>query len=404
MKRRTALHAKHAPTVCVVPMSFWLVPTNDTLRLARTTPNWGIRWDTKKAWKSIFHIPRHQQPKPPLPLLFFQQTHWNILQHVLVHELARHPARTDDRRNASFCVVAAPARGACEPWKRLCPGKLLAVIDTPDVDDIFHSQLCPSLWRMCRVSTPLVVRVIGAPGILARPHMSVCRTLSVPWLSHARTGVVALQARRRPVRIALAIGTNGHGGARKLGFQLLRRQLRDACLGIRNGSMCRRMFQSLSGGHGRGAVELYATSTFCLQPPGDTIPRAGIVDALSVGCVPVLFHPAQQRLWPCYWTASKASVLFDWTSSPRPNATNMLQTLLAMPPDEVERLRSAGADAAQRMHYRGKLGIPGQTDAIDALVRTLGAANESTGPGCELPARVRPKITTPWYNLRAPTT
>lgn len=384
-------------------MSFWLVPTNDTLQLAQTTPKWGIRWNTKKAWRSLFHIPQLQQPKPPLPLQYFQQTHWNDLQHVLVYALARHPAKTDDRRKASFCVVAAPARGACEPWKRLCPGKLLAVIDTPDVDDLAHSQLCPSLWKLCRVNTPSVLRVVGAPGILARPRMSVCRTLSVPWLSHARTGVAALQDRRRPVRIALAIGTNGHQGARKLGFQRLRWELREACFALRNGSRCRRMFQSLSGGHGRGAVELYATSTFCLQPPGDTIPRSGIVDALSVGCVPVLFHPAQRRLWPCFWNASRASILFDWTSSQRLNATDVLQTLLEMPSNQVEGLRSAAADAAQRMYYRGSLGDPGQSDAIDALVRTLSAANESSGPGCELPSRVRPKQTVPWAKLRPPT-
>ena len=32
-------------------------------------------------------------------------------------------------------------------------------------------------------------------------------------------------------------------------------------------------------------------SIFCFQPLGDTIPRKGIFDSLSFGCIPVVFHP-----------------------------------------------------------------------------------------------------------------
>ena len=41
----------------------------------------------------------------------------------------------------------------------------------------------------------------------------------------------------------------------------------------------------------------YARSDFCLMPPGDTLARQGIVDAIAVGCVPVFFHPGQLSLW-----------------------------------------------------------------------------------------------------------
>ena len=111
-------------------------------------------------------------------------------------------------------------------------------------------------------------------------------------------------------------------------------------------------------------------SHFCLQPPGDTIPRAGIVDALSVGCVPVLFHPAQQALWPRHWNASQASLLFDW-SRKRGNASEVLQQLLALPPERVEQLHRAAVAAAQAMYYRGELGDENAEDAVDVLVRTL---------------------------------
>ena len=222
-------------------MSFYLVPTNATMRLASIPPDWGMGWDSRKA-KRLYKLPAWRQPVPSLPIQSFQQTHWSGLQSVLVHALARHPARTRNRTAAAVCVVAAPSDGSCEDWNGLCPGQPLAVIDTADVDDIMHGRLCPTLWRLCSDRTPSVLRVVGAPGVFARPRMARCRTLSVPWLSHSRTAATAVAQRRRrrcsdtsdgcfeTVRIALAAGVNGHGAhthnARKLGFQRWRWELR----------------------------------------------------------------------------------------------------------------------------------------------------------------------------------
>ena len=40
-----------------------------------------------------------------------------------------------------------------------------------------------------------------------------------------------------------------------------------------------------------------------LQPIGDSCGRKGIVDALLVGCIPVLFHECQRHLWQLNWGA-----------------------------------------------------------------------------------------------------
>ena len=37
-------------------------------------------------------------------------------------------------------------------------------------------------------------------------------------------------------------------------------------------------------------ARLYWNATFCLQPPGDAVSRKGVLDALVLGCIPVLFH------------------------------------------------------------------------------------------------------------------
>ena len=94
------------------------------------------------------------------------------------------------------------------------------------------------------------------------------------------------------------------------------------------------------------------------------------MDALSVGCIPVFFHPQQQRLWPRHWNASQASLLFDW-STMRGNASQVLHTLLAMPAERVEALHRAAADAARNMYYRGEVGERRSRDAVDVLVDVL---------------------------------
>ena len=79
-------------------------------------------------------------------------------------------------------------------------------------------------------------------------------------------------------------------------------------------------------------MRLYASATFCVQPPGDTMVRAAIVDAISVGCIPVLLHPAQLRLWPWHWDAAGASAFSDWSNATERNATALLRASPPPPP------------------------------------------------------------------------
>ena len=65
-----------------------------------------------------------------------------------------------------------------------------------------------------------------------------------------------------------------------------------------------------------GISALYYAATFCLQPIGDTISRKGVVDALLLGCIPVLFHRGQQQQWGWFWGSwvTDATVLFNMTA------------------------------------------------------------------------------------------
>eukprot|EP00930_Biecheleria_cincta_P100807 TRINITY_DN92440_c0_g1_i1.p1 TRINITY_DN92440_c0_g1~~TRINITY_DN92440_c0_g1_i1.p1 ORF type:complete len:534 (-),score=61.48 TRINITY_DN92440_c0_g1_i1:272-1873(-) len=45
------------------------------------------------------------------------------------------------------------------------------------------------------------------------------------------------------------------------------------------------------------SVSTFKNSTFCVQPPGDTISRKGIIDSIIFGCIPVVFVPQQLSIW-----------------------------------------------------------------------------------------------------------
>ncbi|GAB5369298.1 hypothetical protein AAMO2058_001393000 [Amorphochlora amoebiformis] len=56
-------------------------------------------------------------------------------------------------------------------------------------------------------------------------------------------------------------------------------------------------FVEIKNHHKPEFMELYAKSLFCLQPPGDTLSRKGILDSMAGGCIPVIFADRQQSLW-----------------------------------------------------------------------------------------------------------
>ena len=154
---------------------------------------------------------------------------------------------------------------------------------------------------------------------------------------------------------------------------------------------------SACGAQALYALALYRDARFCLSPPGDTVARAAIADALAVGCVPVIFHPAQRRLWPWHWDAASASVFAEgWAGSSgggdehgdeagslARRAAALMQQLLSMPPARELALRRAGARVAASMVYAGEQHAAQTEDAIEVLVRGLAAGRtvpHSPGP------------------------
>ena len=285
---------------------FFLVPTNYTLTLADTPPGLGSRWDEiaqklaswrlegNRTW--IERSANKMTFSPTLNLADFHHNDWRPLQHVIVHGLASHAARTRALADAAFCIVAAPQRtanmagrnqqsrstplysgGPTAPahstcptdWHAGCLGKPIAVVDVADAD--FPAwRLCPHpLWTADRTvcADKSVLRVVGSPPLMAdrAPLLPHCNLVSVPWLSHTRSAVTArrsLPAAQRTVWISGAFSAGNHGFAGIRGWAEWRRELRDACNGMGSLAKCIWIYQPLSGNTARAAVELYAQSVF----------------------------------------------------------------------------------------------------------------------------------------------
>ena len=97
-------------------------------------------------------------------------------------------------------------------------------------------------------------------------------------------------------------------------------------------------------------------STFCIEPAGDTTTRKGIVDAMSFGCIPVIFPPMDKLwLWHVGGDWSAFAVVLD-TPRNRSAVPGIFDTLARIPPEVVSRKRERLAVVLKRL----ALGLPGE--------------------------------------------
>lgn len=86
-------------------------------------------------------------------------------------------------------------------------------------------------------------------------------------------------------------------------------------------------------------VETMLDSTFCPQPPGDSLSRKGIIDAIVMGCVPVVFEEEQLSLWKDHLSreefASLAVLVPEQYLLGTANQTQLSLWGKEVPPDEL---------------------------------------------------------------------
>ena len=180
-------------------------------------------------------------------------------------------------------------------------------------------------------------------------HLDSTSSSTPPWTSqHVRSMLVAAHFLVAP----------GHPGIPKPTLQL-RQALLQQCSA--QPTKCRSVPPLLYKGSGCSGIKclssertalLYWDSTFCLQPGGDTITRKGIVDALLLGCIPVLFHTGQPAQWAWHWGTwvDDATVTFN-QSAVRHGELDVISTLSAIPTARVAAMQASVRQHAHRMHY-----------------------------------------------------
>lgn len=234
----------------------------------------------------MFYLDAHSavQTNPLVPHNeTYHATHCSAFDAVLLHLLSIDPRRVFNASDASFCVVSME-KFALEVM-RACAGKTVAVIDAVDMDLPETGQSGHArLWRS--TCPRRVLQIVGSAAVLTK-RRSACAQLAVPWVSHLYEPQRA--GGERPLLASASWNSKDHGFATLYGFTQWRVDLRHGC--HRHRRVCVWKYQSLSGSRAFDALGLYRASRFCPMPPGDNIVRQAIVDAVTLGCVPVFFPP-----------------------------------------------------------------------------------------------------------------
>ncbi|KAJ1259664.1 hypothetical protein BS78_10G173500 [Paspalum vaginatum] len=132
------------------------------------------------------------------------------------------------------------------------------------------------------------------------------RDFAVPYPSYFHPSSAAQVAEwQARVRAAPRPWLFSFAGARRPNGTLpIRDRIFDAC----DAALPRRRCGKLDCGRGsstcrspRRLVSLFASSSFCLQPLGDSFMRRSSVDAVMAGCIPVFFHEASTFVKQYHW-------------------------------------------------------------------------------------------------------
>ena len=125
-------------------------------------------------------------------------------------------------------------------------------------------------------------------------------------------------------------------------------------------------------------VSAYALARFCLQPWGDTATRRGFFDALSLGCIPVIFDKAgYSDLGKWFGHPRMYSVMLPYRLLRRASNVTVLERLRRLPISRVEALAEGVHHARSRMLYRRaslrhtRFQEDTLEDASDIIVRSL---------------------------------
>ncbi|KAJ7957312.1 xyloglucan galactosyltransferase KATAMARI1-like [Quillaja saponaria] len=121
-------------------------------------------------------------------------------------------------------------------------------------------------------------------------------------------------------------------------------------------------------------MEVFQSSVFCLQPPGDSYTRRSTFDSILAGCIPVFFHPGSaydQYLWHLPLNGSTYSVLIP-ENKVKEKKVLVNETLLRIPKSEVLAMRKKVIKLIPKITYANpKSRLENIEDAFDIAVKGI---------------------------------
>eukprot|EP00316_Scyphosphaera_apsteinii_P011620 CAMPEP_0119304550 /NCGR_PEP_ID=MMETSP1333-20130426/5747_1 /TAXON_ID=418940 /ORGANISM="Scyphosphaera apsteinii, Strain RCC1455" /LENGTH=422 /DNA_ID=CAMNT_0007307455 /DNA_START=161 /DNA_END=1426 /DNA_ORIENTATION=- len=251
---------------------------------------------------------------------------------------------------------------------------------------VSHSPECDGWWQRPITELLLARRFSATPQRAARefgaeglPYPSVIRTAAGHPLPHERQDPEDASAREYLIAYHAQVrifSPRAWGGGKPV--TKLRATLRRECR--QPASHCATLNNT-----GRSYWALYSMAHFCLQPIGDTCERKGIIDALLMGCIPVLFHECQLHLWELHWGGWRGdSSVFINADSLIKGSTTVAATLRAISLQRRKEMR----DTIRRFGHQLTYSLVDDDKQGDALAITLNAvANSEPGKPLVDPSR-----------------
>ena len=103
---------------------------------------------------------------------------------------------------------------------------------------------------------------------------------------------------------------------------------------------------------GKRGPPQHCLSRLLRRPVGDGVSRAGIIDSVLLGCIPVLFHPGQHLQWPWHWGAwvHNATVTLDLDQVSKGTLDPIVE-LGHVPAERIASMQATIAEHAHCLHY-----------------------------------------------------
>lgn len=109
--------------------------------------------------------------------------------------------------------------------------------------------------------------------------------------------------------------------------------------------------------NGTSIHDVFNSSIFCLNPPGDLPTRKGLFDSILLGCIPVTFNPLSATAmytwhWPeSYWKAVTVEISEETRFKPDFDVVSYLKALVDKDSEEITRRQKLIRERAYQLQY-----------------------------------------------------